>query len=101
MAGPLRTRDKRLEIRTTAERELIDRATDVEGTDLTAFVITHLTDPARQVLVDRDRFALPPAAKAEWDKPTADRQESSLVSVASVLRPSFCCARRRCSARGR
>ena len=69
MAAPIRTRDKRLEIRTTAEeRELIDRAADTEGTDLTSFVVAHLTDAARQVLADRDHFILSPKAADEWDK---------------------------------
>jgi uncharacterized protein (DUF1778 family) len=69
MTAPIRTRNKRLEIRTTVEeRELIDRAADVEGTDLTSFVVGHLTVAARQVLADRDRFVLSPSAASEWDK---------------------------------
>jgi uncharacterized protein (DUF1778 family) len=69
MATPIRTRDKRLEVRTTAEeRELIDRAADTAGTDLTSFVVTHLMDAARQVLTDRDRFILAPEAAADWEK---------------------------------
>lgn len=69
MAAPARTRDRRLEVRTTAEeRDLIDRAAEVAGTDLTSFVVTHLTDAARQVLTDRDHFALAPDAATEWDR---------------------------------
>lgn len=50
---------RRLEVRTTAEeRALIDRAVEAAGTDLTSFVVTNLTDAARRVLADRDRFAL-------------------------------------------
>jgi uncharacterized protein (DUF1778 family) len=38
----------------------IDRAAKATGTDLTSFVVAHLTDAARQVLADRDRFTLTP-----------------------------------------
>jgi uncharacterized protein (DUF1778 family) len=69
MAPSTRTRDRRLEVRTTAEeRELIDRASGIAGTDLTSFVVTHLVDVARQVLADRDRFVLSADAAAEWEK---------------------------------
>lgn len=69
MTAPTRTRDRRLEVRTTAqERELIDRAAEVSGTDLTSFVVEHLTDAARQVLADRDRFTLDDTAAAEWER---------------------------------
>jgi len=67
MAAPTRTRDRRLEVRTTdEERDLINRAAEAAGTDLTSFVIEHLTDAARQILADRDRFSLDPHAAAEW-----------------------------------
>ena len=69
MAPSIRTRDRRLEIRTTAEeRELIDRAAGTTGTDLTSFVVSHLVDAARQVLADRDRFVLSADTAAEWEK---------------------------------
>lgn len=69
MAPSTRTRDRRLEIRTTAEeRELIDRAAGTTGTDLTSFVVSHLVDAARQVLADRDRFVLSVDVAAEWEK---------------------------------
>ncbi len=69
MTTPTRTRDRRLEVRTTAEeRELIDRAATASGTDLTSFVVEHLTDAARQVLADRDRFTLDADASAEWER---------------------------------
>ena len=69
MATPARTRDRRLEVRTTAEeRALIDRAVDAAGTDLTSFVVSYLTDAARRVLADRDRFTLSPEAAAEWER---------------------------------
>ena len=69
MAGVVRTRDKRLEVRTSAEeRALIDRAAAVAGTDLTTFVVTHVTEAAQRVLADRDRFDLSAEAAAEWDE---------------------------------
>ena len=68
MNTPTRTRSKRLEIRTTVEeRDLIDRAANASGTDLTTFIVAHITDAARQVLADRDGFVLSPEAKTEWD----------------------------------
>jgi len=89
MATTTRSRDKRLEVRTTAaERELIDRAADIAGTDLTSFVVSHLMDAARQVLADRDRFVLSPEAVAEWDKINR-RSAKELSSLRQLMqRPS-------------
>jgi len=64
----LRHRNRRMELRTTAEeRELIDRAATASGTDLTDFVITHASEAARRVLADRDRFHLDASALKEWE----------------------------------
>ncbi len=70
MASPTtRTRNKRLEVRTTSEeRSIIDRAVEESGTDLTTFVVTHVTDAALRVLTDRDRFVLSPDALRLWDE---------------------------------
>ncbi len=69
MTTPTRTRNRRLEVRTTSEeRELIDRAAEAAGTDLTSFVITNLTEAARQVLADRDRFVLSAEQADEWER---------------------------------
>ena len=69
MATSIRTRDKRLEVRTTLEeRNLIKRAAEELGTDLTSFVVTNLVDASRQVLADRDRFVLSNEAAEQWDK---------------------------------
>jgi uncharacterized protein (DUF1778 family) len=63
-----RRRNKRLELRTTPEeRELIERAAQVTGSDLTEFVLTHASDAARRVLADRERFDLDPEALAAWE----------------------------------
>ncbi|WP_322769540.1 DUF1778 domain-containing protein [Frankia sp. Cr1] len=89
MATPARTRDRRLEVRTTAEeRVLIDRAAEAAGTDLTSFVVSHLTDAARRVLADRDRFTLPPEAAAEWERVNR-RPAEELVGLRQLMqRPS-------------
>ena len=58
-SAEIRRRSKRLELRTTLEeRELIERAAEVSGSDLTEFVLTHASDAARRILADRDRFQL-------------------------------------------
>jgi len=42
-----RRRNRRMDLRTTTEeRELIDRAVIVNGTDLTDFVVTHASEAA-------------------------------------------------------
>lgn len=69
MSTPTRKREKRLEVRTTQEeRDLIDRAVEEEGTDLTTFVVANLVDAAREVLADRDRFLLSVETATQWDK---------------------------------
>jgi uncharacterized protein (DUF1778 family) len=56
-----------MDLRTTPEdRELIDRAVAATGTDLTDFVVTHVTTAARRVLADRDRFELDDDAVEQW-----------------------------------
>jgi len=57
-----------MELRTTPEeRELIDRAVAVAGTDLTDFVITNASEAARRVLADRDDFVLDAGASEAWE----------------------------------
>ncbi len=63
-----RRRSRRMDLRTTPEeRDLIDRAVSVTGTDLTDFVVTHAYEAARRVLADRDHFELDAAALEEWE----------------------------------
>jgi uncharacterized protein (DUF1778 family) len=50
------------------ERELIDRAVEATGTDVTSFVVSHITEVARRILADRDRFVLSADAMAEWER---------------------------------
>lgn len=75
MAGTeTRRRSRRLELRTTPdERDLIERAVMVTGTDLTEFVVVNAVDAARRVLADRDRFELDESAAAAWDAVNARR----------------------------
>jgi uncharacterized protein (DUF1778 family) len=62
-----RRRSKRLELRATPEeRELIERAAQVSGSDLTEFVLAHASDAARRVLADRERFDLDAEALDAW-----------------------------------
>lgn len=68
MEAVSRRRSRRMDLRTTPEeRDLIDRAVAVTGTDLTDFVVTHASAAARRVLADRDQFVLDPAALQAWD----------------------------------
>ncbi len=69
-----RRRSRRLELRTTPdERELIERAVAVTGTDLTEFVVVNAVDAARRILADRDQFELDDEARTAWDAINARR----------------------------
>ena len=69
MATSIRTRDKRLEVRTTLEeRNLITRAAEELGSDLTSFVVTNLVDASRRVLADRVHFVLSIETAEQWDE---------------------------------
>jgi uncharacterized protein (DUF1778 family) len=64
-----RRRSQRLEVRTTPEdRELIDRAVEVSGTDLTEFVIANLTVAAHRILADRSEFVLDAESRRAWEQ---------------------------------
>lgn len=68
-ATETRRRSRRMDLRTTPEeRELIDRAVQATGTDLTEFVVVNTVTAARRVLADRDRFELDARALAAWEK---------------------------------
>ena len=63
-----RKRSERLEIRTTPEdRELIDRAVEASGTDLTEFVVSNLTVTAHRILADRSEFVLDAESRQAWE----------------------------------
>jgi len=58
-----------MDLRTTAEeRELIDRAVAVAGTDLTDFVVTHAYEAAQRVLADRERFDFDASTLKAWEE---------------------------------
>ncbi len=84
-----RTRSTRLEVRTTPEeRTLIDRAVAEAGTDLTTFVVAHVTDAAMRVLADRDRFVLSSDVAHAWEELNR-RPARDLVGLRRLLeRPS-------------
>lgn len=84
-----RARDRRIEIRATAEdRQLIDRAVAASGTDLTGFVLTHLRLAAQQVLADREEFRLDSAALEAWER-INQRPARSLKGLRALMdRPS-------------
>ena len=65
---PHRARNARIELRTTDDqRDLIDRAAEMEGVDRTAFILRCSTEEAQRVLADRESFVLSPAQAEEWD----------------------------------
>jgi len=68
MEATTRRRNRRMDLRTTdQERDLIDRAVALTGTDLTDFVVTHAYQAAQRVLADRDHFELDRTARDEWE----------------------------------
>lgn len=84
-----RRRSRRLEVRTTPdERELIDRAVEARGGDLTEFVVGTAVEEARRVLADRDAFVLDGDQQAVWEALNA-KPARQLKSVRALLeRPS-------------
>lgn len=69
MEATTRRRNRRMDLRTTAEeRDLIDRAVTITGGDLTEFVVTHAYQAAQRVLADRDHFELEPSTAKEWEE---------------------------------
>ncbi len=64
-----RTRQERIEFRTTAAvRELVEKAAREAGGSLTEFAEASLTEAARRVLADRNRFALSAEAISAWEQ---------------------------------
>ena len=60
-----RRKNDRLELRLEPERRrVLDEAAAASGMSTSAFVLTHATTAARQVLADRTAFVLP---KGHWD----------------------------------
>lgn len=87
--GPRRKED-RLELRLEpANRRLLDEAATASSMSTSAFVLTHATEAAREVLADRTAFALP---DDRWDAflELLDREERPMPGLAAFLaRPSI------------
>lgn len=69
LADDLRRRNRRVELRTTAEeRILIERAVKHLGTDMTTFIVEHACQAARDVLAGRDRFDFDERTLKAWEE---------------------------------
>ena len=86
--GPRRKED-RLELRLEpANRRLLDEAAAASSMSTSAFVLTHATEAAREVLADRTAFVLP---NDRWDAfvQLLEREERPMPGLAAFLaRPS-------------
>lgn len=86
MGTTARTREDRIEFRTTREvRRLIDRAVEASGNSLTEFAEASLTAAAQRLLADRQRFVLSAEALAEWEAINA-RPARDLPGLRSLMR---------------
>lgn len=89
LAKSTRRKDDRLELRLEpANRRLLDEAAAASSMSVSAFVLTHATDAAREVLADRTTFVLP---DARWDAFTEslEREIRPMPGLAAFLaRPS-------------
>jgi uncharacterized protein (DUF1778 family) len=75
-----------MDLRTTPEeRELIDRAVEATGGDLTDFVVSNTVVAAKRVLADRDRFEMDARALAAWEKINA-RRARDLPGLRQLMR---------------
>jgi uncharacterized protein (DUF1778 family) len=83
-------KDDRLELRLEPDRRhLLDKAAAASGMSTSAFVLTHATEAAREVLADRTSFVLP---AERWDAFVGllERDEQPVDSLAAFLaRPSI------------
>lgn len=81
-----RRRSRRMDLRTTPEeRDLIDRAVQATGGDLTDFVVSHTVVAARRVLADRNRFELDEDSFAAWEEINA-RPARDLPGLRRLMR---------------
>jgi uncharacterized protein (DUF1778 family) len=84
-----RRKDDRLELRLEpANRRLLDEAAAASSMSTSAFVLSHATEAAREVLADRTTFVLP---DDRWDAflELLEREERPLPGLAAFLaRPS-------------
>jgi uncharacterized protein (DUF1778 family) len=85
LARTTRRKDDRLELRLEpANRRLLDEAAAASSMSVSAFVLTHATEAAREVLADRTTFALP---DDRWDAfmELLDRAERPMPELAAFL----------------
>jgi uncharacterized protein (DUF1778 family) len=86
---PRPAKTSRIELRATEDdRDLLDRAAAVLGTDRSSFLLTHGRLAAQRVLADREHFVLDATAQQEWERINS-RPARSLPGLARLLeRPS-------------
>lgn len=85
LARPAKRKEDRLELRLERERrELLDAAAKATGTSTSAFVLTHATEAARDILSDRTHYVLP---ADRWTKflELLDREEQPMNDLAAFL----------------
>jgi uncharacterized protein (DUF1778 family) len=89
MVAEARRKDGRLELRVEPERrQLLDEAAAASGMSTSAFVLSHATTAAQNVLADRTAFVLP---AEHWDAFVGllGRSEQPMTGLATFLaRPS-------------
>ena len=89
LARSARRKDDRLELRLEpANRRLLDEAAAATSVSVSAFVLAHATEAAREVLADRTSFVLP---DDRWDAfiQLLDRDARPMPGLAAFLaRPS-------------
>ena len=80
-----RRKDDRLELRLEpGRRQLLDQAAEASGMSTSAFVLTHASEAASQVLADRTTFVL---SADRWDAfvELLDRDEQPVEGLARLL----------------
>ena len=80
-----RRKEDRLELRLEADRrQLLDKAAAASGMSTSAFVLSHATEAAQQVLADRTTFVLP---ADRWDAfvQLLDRDAQPVDGLAALL----------------
>jgi uncharacterized protein (DUF1778 family) len=85
LARSTRRKDDRLELRLEpANRRLLDEAAAAPPGSVSAFVLTHATEAAREVLADRTSFVLP---DDRWDAfiELLDRDPRPMPKLAAFL----------------
>lgn len=89
LARTTRRKDDRLELRLEpTSRRLLDEAAAASSMSVSAFVLTHATEAAREILADRTTFILP---DDRWDAFTEllEREARPMPGLAAFLaRPS-------------